>query len=76
MREMALAAYDRIIDLELADIAVDGRTTKASCGGEKAGKSPVDREKRSIKRSTAVDAKGIPVGGALPALPTATTRHS
>ncbi len=62
LREMALAAYDRTIGLELADLAVDGCITKAPCGGEKAGKSPVDRGKRGIKRSTAVDARGIPLG--------------
>jgi hypothetical protein len=38
LREMALAAYERTIGLELADIAVDGCITKAPCGGEKAGK--------------------------------------
>ena len=63
LREMALAAYDRTIGLELADIAVDGCITKAPCGGEKAGRSPVDRGKQGIKRSTAVDANGIPIGG-------------
>jgi hypothetical protein len=31
-------------------------------GGEKAGRSPVDRGKQGTKRSTAVDAKGIPLG--------------
>ena len=40
-REMALAAYHRTIGLELSDLAVDGCITKAPCGGEKAGKSPV-----------------------------------
>ena len=63
LREMALAAYDWTIGLELADIAVDGCITKAPCGGEKAGRSPVDRGKQGIKRSTAVDANGIPIGG-------------
>jgi transposase len=43
LRETVLAAYDRAIGLELADIAVDGCITKAPCGGEKAGRSPVDR---------------------------------
>jgi len=47
LREMALAAYDRTIGLELADLAVDGSITKAPCGGEKAGKSPVDRENKA-----------------------------
>ena len=62
LREMALAAYDRTIGLELADLAVDGCITKAPCGGEKAGRSPVGRGKRGVKRSMAVDARGIPLG--------------
>lgn len=62
LREIALDAYDRMIGLELADIAVDGCITKAPCGGEIAGKSPVDRGKGGTKRSTVVDANGIPLG--------------
>jgi transposase len=62
LREAVLDAYDRIIGLELADVALDGCITKAPCGGEKAGRSPVDRGKRGIKRSIAVDARGIPLG--------------
>src|SRR5919107_4259946 len=62
LREIALAAYDRFIGLELSDMAVDGCITKAPCGGEKAGRSPVDRGKQGTKRSTAVDARGIPLG--------------
>jgi hypothetical protein len=50
LREKALAAYDRFIGLDLFDVAVDGFITKAPCGGEKAGKSPVDRGKQGIKR--------------------------
>ncbi len=61
LREISLAAYDRLIGLELNDLAVDGCITKAPCGGEKAGRSPVDRGKRGTKRSTAVDANGIPL---------------
>ena len=41
----ALRAYDQIIGLELGDVAVDGCLTKAPCGGERAGPSPVDRRK-------------------------------
>jgi transposase len=63
LRQIALEAYDRFIGLELADVAVDGCITKAPCGGEKAGRSPVDRGKQGTKRSTAVDGKGIPIGG-------------
>jgi transposase len=62
LRELALEVYDRVIGLELADVAVDGCITKAPCGGEKAGRSPVDRGKQGTKRSTAVDANGIPLG--------------
>src|SRR5215213_6205727 len=62
LEELALESYDRVVGLELADVAVDGCITKAPCGGEKAGKSPVDRGKRGIKRSTMVDANGIPLG--------------
>ena len=38
---------DPTIGLEVADIAVHGCITKAPCGGKKAGKSPVDREKQA-----------------------------
>jgi transposase len=62
LRTIALEAYDRLIGLELANMAVDGCITKAPCGGEKAGKSPVDRGKQGTKRSTAVDGRGIPLG--------------
>ena len=62
LREICLEAYDRFIGLELADVAVDGCITKAPCGGEKAGRNPVDRGKGGIKRSMAVDAEGIPLG--------------
>ena len=55
-------AYDRIVGLELEEVAVDCCITKAPCGGEKAGRSPVDRGKRGIKRSVAVDVRGIPLG--------------
>ena len=62
LREICLEAYNRLIGLETSEVAVDGCVTKAPCGGEKAGRSPVDRGKRGIKRSMAVDAKGIPLG--------------
>ena len=62
LRRTALEAYDRIVGLRPADVAIDGCITKAPCGGEKAGKSPVDRGKQGTKRSVAVDARGIPLG--------------
>jgi transposase len=59
---VALSAYDRIIGLDLGDISVDGCITKAPCGGDKAGPSPVDRRKQGLKRSTATEADGVPLG--------------
>ncbi|MFF0371633.1 IS5 family transposase [Micromonospora sp. NPDC005087] len=59
---LALAAYDQIIGLSLQDQAVDGAITKAPCGGERAGRSPVDRGKGGFKRSTQVEGDGIPLG--------------
>ena len=62
LREAVLEAYDRFIGLDLSEVAVDCCITKAPCGGQKAGRSPVDRGKQGIKRSTAVDGEGIPIG--------------
>lgn len=62
LREIALNAYDWMIGLQLGDVSVDGCITKAPCGGQKAGRSPVDRGKQGIKRSTIVDAVGVPLG--------------
>ena len=61
LEEIALQSYERMIGLELSDVSVDGCITKAPCGGDKSGTSPVDRGKRGIKRSTMVDANGIPL---------------
>ncbi len=62
LREMVLEVYDRTIGLKVGEMAVDCCITKAPCGGEKAGRNPVDRGKQGTKRSTAVDARGIPMG--------------
>jgi transposase len=62
LEEIAREAYDRAIGLDLSDVAVDCCITKAPCGGEKAGRNPVDRGKGGLKRSTMVDACGIPLG--------------
>jgi hypothetical protein len=74
LREICLAAYDHLIGLELSEVAVDGCVTKAPCGGQKAGKNPVDRGKRGIERSMAVDASGIPLGAVSAPAKAATTR--
>lgn len=44
LEQIVLTTYDRVVGLDLADITVDGQITKAPCGGESTGKSPVDRE--------------------------------
>jgi transposase len=66
LRLAVLAAYDRLFGLRLDHLAVDGCTTKAPCGGQTAGPSPVDRRKQGLKRSVAVEADGIPLA-AVPA---------
>jgi transposase len=62
LRRAALEAYDRAIGLEPSEVAVDCCVTKAPCGGERSGRSPVDRGKGGLKRSVAVDGRGIPLG--------------
>jgi transposase len=61
LRQIALEAYDRIVGLILEEIAVDGCITKAPGGGECAGRSPVDRGKQGMKRSSMTDGYGIPL---------------
>ena len=61
LRLACLDAYETMIGLDLADVAVDGCTTKAPCGGECAGRSPVDRGKGGLKRSQLSDGAGIPL---------------
>jgi transposase len=62
LRLAVLAAYQQLFGLELGHIAVDGCITKAPCGGEVAGPSPVDCRKQGLKRSLVTDADGIPLG--------------
>ncbi|MXY02178.1 MAG: IS5 family transposase [Acidimicrobiales bacterium] len=60
----AIAAYDRIMGLRLADVCIDGSIHKAPGGGPGTGKSPVDRRKLGWKTSIATEAAGIPIGWA------------
>ena len=60
----ALCAYDRIIGLDLSEVALDGSLAKAPMGGDGAGRNPVDRGKSGWKWSIATDRWGIPVGWA------------
>ena len=41
LHTLFLQPYDRLIGLELDDLSVDGCITRAPCGGEPAGRSPV-----------------------------------
>jgi len=62
LEQLCLDAYDKMIGLELENLSVDGCIVKAPCGGEAAGRSPVDRGKQGTKRSLLVDGRGIPLG--------------
>src|SRR5512135_2269640 len=61
LKQIALEAYDRMVGLVLHDLAIDGCLTKAPGGGECAGRSPVDRGKQGMKRSSMTDGYGIPL---------------
>jgi transposase len=61
LHTLALRAYDRMIGLELDELAVDGCLTKAPSGGEAAGRSPVDRGKQGLKRSVVTEGRGSPL---------------
>jgi len=65
LKQIALDAYDRIVGLLLEELSVDGSITTAPGGGECAGRSPVDRDKQGLKRSTVVEGYGIPLGRVL-----------
>ncbi|EWT07323.1 transposase [Intrasporangium chromatireducens Q5-1] len=62
LEQLCLTAYDRVVGLDLENVTVDGCLVKAPCGGEAAGKSPVERGKLGTKRSAMTDASGIPIG--------------
>ena len=57
----ARSAYDRIIELDLDVVAIDGSLHKAPCGGEGTGRSPVDRGKLGWKWSVAAERSGVPI---------------
>ena len=58
----ALAAYDKIIGLELSDLAIDGSQHKAPAGGEGTGPNCTDKGRSGWKWSIATGVDGIPVG--------------
>ncbi len=60
LEQFCLEGYEKMVGLQLENLAVDGCITKAPCGGEAAGRSPVDRGKQGTKRSLLVEGAGIP----------------
>jgi len=61
VHRLALEAYERMIGLDLEDLAVDGCITKAPSGGDVAGRSPVDRGTQGLKRSVLTEGAGVPL---------------
>ena len=53
--EEAIAGYDKVIGLDLSQVAVDGSLHKAPQGGEGTGPNPTDRAKIGWKWSLATD---------------------
>jgi transposase len=65
LKNEAVGAFDRIIGLNLDDVALDGSLHKAPYGGEGTGPNPTDRAKLGWKWSVAADGHGIPIGWAI-----------
>lgn len=61
LHTLALAHYERMIGLDLHDLAVDGCITQAPGGGDTAGRSPVDWGTQRLKRSIVSDGAGVPL---------------
>lgn len=57
----AIGAYDKIIGLDLTEVAMDGSLHKSPAGGEGTGKNPTDRAKLGWKWSVITDKAGIPI---------------
>lgn len=57
----AIAAFDKVIGLDLTEAAVDGSLQEAPTGGEGTGKNPPDQAKLGWKLSILTEKKG-PIG--------------
>ena len=62
LKDEALAAFDRIIGLDLSEVSVDGSLHKAPYGGEGTGPNPTDRGKLGWKWSVGSERHGVPIG--------------
>ena len=58
----AIASFDKVIGLDLSEVAVDGSLHKAPAGGQGTGKNPTDRAKLGWKWSIMTEKFGIPIG--------------
>lgn len=65
LKAEAMAAFDKVIELDLGHVALDGSLHKAPYGGEGTGPNPTDRGKIGWKWSVAVDCHGVPLGWAI-----------
>jgi transposase len=65
LSEEALFGFDKVIGLDLSEVAVDGSLQKSPCGGEGTGKNPTDRAKLGWKWSILTERNGIPIGWAV-----------
>jgi len=60
-----LMLYDRKNGLRLQEQSIDSNHKKSPLGGDKTGKSPVDRRKLGTKLNLAVEENGIPIGATI-----------
>lgn len=65
LHDEALAAFDRLIGLDLSEVALDGSLHKAPYGEEGTGPNLTDRAKCGWKWSIASERHGIPIGWAI-----------
>jgi Transposase DDE domain len=65
VRAEAIAAFDRVVGLDLSEVSVDGSLHKAPYGGEGTGPNPTDRAKLGWKWSVASERHGVPIGWAI-----------
>lgn len=60
-----LMLYDRKVGLILKNQSMDSNHKKSPLGGDKTGKSPVDRRKLGTKLNLVVEEAGIPIGATI-----------
>jgi transposase len=62
LADEAVAAYDRIVGLDLREVSIDASQHKAPGGGEGTGPNCTDKGRRGWKWSLAADGAGTPLG--------------